>query len=254
MTELPDTLKYQDMKKFDVVVSNWNTWPDNVTRLTKEWENDFSKYIKNGGGVVSFHAGASSFYRWDDYHRIGIGRWGKDTKHGVQTKGKDILCLISNILSQKEYHDFYITDEIWEKTDIYPDAKPLASVSATDIKDGHQINENAVFVSQTGKGRSFYTILGHNERALLNSGLQTLLLRATQWVAQGDVTIEPPAEIDKRTESHVNKLNWKQTDTTLILKNDSDIDLAIQFQQPFRETIFSSSLCREVCNYLYRSA
>ena len=98
----------------------------------------------------------------------------------------------------KGLRDFYIIDEIWEKTDIYPGSQALATVTATDEKDGHLINENAVFVSQTGKGRSFFTTLGHNERALLNSGLQTLLLRATQWVSQRDVTIEPPSEMKEK--------------------------------------------------------
>ena len=39
----------------------------------------------------------------------------------------------------KGLRDFYIADEIWEKTDIYPGAKALASVTGTDEKDGHLI-------------------------------------------------------------------------------------------------------------------
>jgi len=73
---MPDTLPYNELIKFDVVVSNWNNWPDSTFRLTKEWENDFLKYVKRGGGVISIHAGACSFYTWKDYHQIGIGRWG----------------------------------------------------------------------------------------------------------------------------------------------------------------------------------
>ena len=89
-TDLPDTLKYDDLKHFDVVVSNWNTWPDNNQRFTEEWEKDFMKYVRKGGGTLFLHAGASSFYGWEEYHRIGIGRWGKETNHGEQTKRKDL--------------------------------------------------------------------------------------------------------------------------------------------------------------------
>jgi type 1 glutamine amidotransferase len=236
VTNLPDTLKYSDLKKFDVILSNWNMWPDSVARLTKEWENDFSRYVENGGGVVTFHAGATSFYRWDDYHRIGIGRWGKDTKHSTAV-GKVTVFDQQHPIT-KGLSDFYITDEIWEKTDIHPDAIPLASVTATDIQDSHQINENAIFVSKAGRGRTFYINLGHDQRAVLNSGFQTLLLRATQWAAKHDVTIEPPAELAKRTGSPLSKLNWQQSDTTLTLLNNADKIWQFNFNNRFGRPYF----------------
>jgi type 1 glutamine amidotransferase len=237
ITELPDTLTYREFKKYDVLVSNWNTWPDNNLRLSQKWENDFLRYVKEGGGAVFIHAGASSFYGWNEYHQIGIGRWGKETKHGAQTKGK-ISGFDNNQPITKGFGDFYITDEIWEKTDIYPGAKAIANVTATDEKDSHQINENAVFVSQTGKGRSFYTTLGHNERALLNSGLQTLLLRATQWVSQRKVTIELPPDMRVSVNPGEKNLNWIQSDTTLILRKDSGKVWQFNFNDRFGKPYF----------------
>jgi uncharacterized protein len=190
VTEKPDTLTYRELKKYDVVLSNWNSWPDNDFRMTKEWEADFLKYVQEGGGVLFFHAGASSFYGWNEYHQMGIGRWGKDTKHGAQTKGK-IYGFDKKHPITKGLTDFYIFDEIWENTDIYPGAQVLAYVTATDVKDGHSISGPSVFVNTIGKGRCFYTIMGHDEKVLLNSGLQTILLRAAQWTAGRQVTIEP---------------------------------------------------------------
>ena len=237
ITELPDTLTYNELIKYDVVVSNWNTWPDNDLRLTKEWENDFLRYVKEGGGVLFIHAGASSFYSWDEYHQMGIGRWGKETKHGVQTKGK-IYGFDQSHPITKGFSDFYIIDEIWEKTDVYPEAQTLASVTATDEKDGHLISEKAVFVNQIGKGHSFFTTLGHNERALLNSGMQTLLLRAAQWVANREVTITPPAGLKEKATTEVNNFRWNQSDTTLCLMNNSDICWQYNFHNRFGNTYF----------------
>jgi type 1 glutamine amidotransferase len=237
ITELPDTLTYRELKKFDVIVSNWNTWPDNNFRLSENWEKDFSRYISEGGGAVFIHAGASSFYGWDEYHRIGIGRWGKETKHGKQTKGKISDFDINHPIT-KGLKDFYIIDEIWEKTDIDPEAKALATITSSDSTDGHIINEKAAFVSETGKGRSFYTTLGHNERALLNSGLQTLLLRATEWVSRRDISTEPLSEMAERTTPAKNVLNWTQTDTTLILRNDSDKIWQFNFNNRFGKPYF----------------
>lgn len=131
ITDLPDTLTYKELKKYDVVVSNWNTWPDNNLRLTDKWEKDFLKFIREGGGTMFIHAGASSFYGWPEYHQIGIGRWGKETKHSEQTKGR-ISEFDPEHPITKGLKDFFIIDEIWEKTDIVPGAIALASVAATD--------------------------------------------------------------------------------------------------------------------------
>ena len=188
VTEIPETLNYKELIKYDVVVSNWNSFPDNDYRMPEEQEQDFGRYVKDGGGAVFIHAGASSFYDWDEYHYIGIGRWGKETSHGKLTKGKIHEFNKTHPIT-KGLSDFYIIDEIWENTDIHPKSKSIASIIANDEENGHLIIEPAIFVTQFGKGRSFYTILGHNELALLNTGLQTILLRATQWVAHREVTI-----------------------------------------------------------------
>ena len=42
-TNLPDTLTHKNLSEYDVIVSNWNTWPDNNLRMTREREDDFLK-------------------------------------------------------------------------------------------------------------------------------------------------------------------------------------------------------------------
>lgn len=221
-TANPDTLRYSALRKYDVIVSNWNTWPDNDLRLTKEWENDFLKYVSEGGGAVFIHAGASSFYKWDEFHQIGIGRWGKETKHDEPAKGKVFGFDQTNPIT-KGLREFYIVDEIWQKTDIWTGARVIASVSATDEKDNHIISEPALLINFTGKGRSFYTSLGHDERALLNKGLQTIILRATQWAAQREVTIETPVDLSQLNSIKGNDLRWEQSDTTFSLINNTTV-------------------------------
>ncbi len=221
VSEKPDTLTYNKLKKFDVVVSNWNEWPDTNIRMTKSWETDFLRYVKKGGGAVFIHAGASSFYSWKEYHQMGIGRWGKETRHGKLTKAKIYGFDTTHPITQG-LRDFYTFDEIWEKTDIYPGVTALASVSVTNEKDSVVINEPAMFVNHTGNGLSFYTILGHDERAFINSGLQTILLRATQWVSHHEVTIKTPLDLKETSTSKSNNFSWEQSDTSLCLTADSE--------------------------------
>lgn len=238
VTDKPDTLNYNSLRKFDVLVSNWNSWPDNTFRMSTEWENDLLEYVRNGGGIVFFHAGASSFYGWKDYKQMGIGRWGINTSHGEPSKGK-IYGFDQDHPITKGFKDFFIIDEIWEKTDIYPGITGLASVSASDEKDGHPVSEPAIFVNQTGKGRSFYTILGHDERALLNSGLQTLLLRAAQWCAGKPVTIPVPAEFSRKDKQTGNILTWDETDTSVAIKNHEDIIWKFNYNDRFGKPYFN---------------
>jgi type 1 glutamine amidotransferase len=217
VTENPDTLNINSLKRYDVIVSNRNTWPDNDARMNPEWEKDFLRFIEEGGGAVFIHAGASSYYSWDEYHRIGIGRWGNETSHGLPQKGK-VHGFDQTHPVTRGLMDFYITDELWEKTDIHPDANSIGSLSWTDETDGRQKNEKALFTSLTGKGRSFYTILGHDERALLNTGLQILLIRGTLWAAGINNMPEPSAELAVN-DGNNNLLSWEKTDTTFCLKN-----------------------------------
>ena len=237
VTEKPDTLSYAFFKKYQVVISNWNTWPDNKIRMSSQWERDFERYVNEGGGVLSFHAGASSFYDWDAYHRIGIGRWGKETRHGPRTKGH-VYGFDQNNPVTKGMSDFYIMDEVWEKSDIYPGSIAIGSISAKDEKDGHLIDYPAVFVNQTGKGKCFFTALGHDERALLNSGLQTLLLRAAQWCAGKKITVEIPYDLKIKGEQEKDKFNWNKTDSTLTLKNHSSIVWQFNYNDQFGKPFF----------------
>ena len=237
VSDIPDTLTYSTLKKFQLVISNWNTWPDNKIRMNSQWEGDFLRYVNEGGGVLSIHAGASSFYDWEPYHRIGIGRWGKETRHGPRTRGH-IYNLDQGHPITMGMGSFYIMDEIWENTDIYPGSKAIGSLTAKDEKDGHLIDVSSIFVSQNGKGRCFFTTLGHDERALLNSGLQTLLLRAGQWCAGKEVTIEIAGDLKNSAKTPKDQLSWYKTDTTLALMNHSDIIWQFNGQNRFGKPYF----------------
>jgi type 1 glutamine amidotransferase len=237
VTEKPDTFSCTSLKKFHLVISNWNSWPDNKMRMSNEWETDFLRYINEGGGFLSFHAGASSFYDWGAYHRIGIGRWGKETSHGPVTLGR-IYGFDQGHPVTKGMSDFFITDEIWEKSDIYPGSKVIGSLSAKDAKDGHPIEATAIFTNQTGKGRSFFTTLGHDERALLNTGLQTLLLRAAQWCAGRGVTINVPYCMNGKEIPVKDQLSWIKTDTSCALTNHSEILWQYNFNNRFGKSYF----------------
>ena len=236
VTEDPDTLTFENIKNYDVLVSNWNNWPDNDLVWNPDQEAAFKKYIEEGGGMVIIHAGGSSYYGSDVYHQISIGRWGEETLHSKPTIGKihdfDQGHPITTGLER-----FYIMDELWEKAEIYPGARSLASVSGTDEDDGHEIREEAVFINEIEKGRIFYTILGHDERAFFNTGLQTLLLRATEWAATGKVTYALPQDL-KNLSGFGESFVWAQSDTTLQLFNGENLVWQYNLNNRFGKSYF----------------
>ncbi len=237
VTNKPDTLKYADLKKFDLVLSNASALPDKNIRFSSQWEADFLRYVGEGGGTLFFHSGSSTFYGWEAFLPIGIGRWGEATYHDAPVVAK-VDGLDQQHPITKGMKGFRIMDEIWEKTELMAGAKAIGSLSATNAKDGHAIQEPAIFVNQIGKGRSFFTILGHDERALVNSGLRALLLRAAQWCAGRAVTIDPPAEIDLAKSDQKPVLSWSETDTTLALMNKKDVVWQFNYNDRFQRPYF----------------
>lgn len=237
VTNKPDTMTYEKFKKFDLIVSNASTLPDNNIRMDSRWEADFLKYVQEGGGTLFFHSGASTYYGWDAFFPVGIGRWGKATHHDAPVVAK-VVNLDQRHPVTKGMDGFQIMDEIWEETELYPGAKSIGSLTATNAKDGHPINEPAIFVNQVGKGRSFFTLLGHDERAMVNSGLRALLLRAAQWCAGREVTINPPAEVDLRKINSKPQYGWNETDTTLALVNGKDVVWQFNYNDRFQRPYF----------------
>jgi len=70
-----ERLRQPDFSKYDVVVNNFGygaaDWP-------AETQAAFTKFISEGGGMVSVHAADNCFPRWREYNEmIGLGGWGK---------------------------------------------------------------------------------------------------------------------------------------------------------------------------------
>jgi type 1 glutamine amidotransferase len=191
VTEKPDTLRSGDFANFDVLLSNWNSWPENDLRWPPELEEGLLEYIRSGGGMVFFHASTSAFYEWPEFREISTAAWVEDTWHGekgpVSVSFSDHEHPITAGLS-----DFRIFDELWINAGSGNGFQVLGTASAIYPQNNNREGDEpqpAVFVKEYGKGRIFHTILGHDPRAVRNTGFQILLLRGTEWAATGEVSL-----------------------------------------------------------------
>ena len=50
VTDNPEALKPGDLADYDVIVSNWNSWPENDLRWSADFEKELLAFVENGGG------------------------------------------------------------------------------------------------------------------------------------------------------------------------------------------------------------
>jgi len=181
-----------DFGKYDVVVLDYegDEWSDPTKQA-------FVKYVKNGGGLVSFHATDNAFPRWPEFNEmIGIGGWGLqlDGSLGARTEaagpkvrwrdGRMVLDDSPGLATHPPKHDFAIDvrapdhpimrglparwmhadDELYSQ--LRGPAKNL-EVLATAFADPAKHkgasgeHEPVLMTIRYGQGRVFHTTLGH---------------------------------------------------------------------------------------------
>ena len=190
VTDNPENIDPSKLNQYDVILSNWNDWPE-VTghRWNPDLEKAFLNFVAGGKGLVVIHAGSSALQDWPEYQQIAGGTWELGvTGHGPIHTFK-VSIADENHPVMRGLKDFYLKDELWHRTKFQPDIDVIGSAYSSPEKKGTGENEPVVIITQYGKGRGFYCVLGHNEATMRNNAWKTLLLRGTEWAATGDVTI-----------------------------------------------------------------
>ena len=244
ITEKPDTLKLFDFMPYDVVVSNWNSFPKTNLRWPDVTEKALLDYIKKGGGFVTFHASSSAFYEWPEFKEIRAAEWLMDsTWHG---KNSVTRVIIENELHPvtKGMSGFRIFDEMWVDAGRNQKFEVLGSVTNDDISGRGIGNQPGIMVSGYGKGRIFHTVLGHDVRAMRNTGFKAVLTRGTEWAATGKVTPSLPREISE-SNPKTQKFSWQRTDTTFALFRGKELVWQYNFNtkhgKPFFHPVYTGN-------------
>ncbi len=194
ITNRPDTLNYQDLRLFDAVISNWNSFPDNDLVWPRETEDGLLRFLKEGGGVLFFHASTSALYKWPEFKKISTGAWVENTWHGPPGQVEVVIENQKHPIT-KGLRDFETFDELWFNAELNKDFQVLGSALNDTVLSGELEKQPAISVFNFGKGRIFHTILGHDVRAMKNIGFQTLILRGAEWVATAKVTQKLPVQM-----------------------------------------------------------
>jgi type 1 glutamine amidotransferase len=189
---------HPDFAAFDVVVSNYNglPWPD-ATKAA------FEKYVRDGGGFVSYHAADNAFPDWPAYNEmIGVGGWGgrKNAQGGncghhgnrlpFQITVRDGESPIVRGLPTVWMH---AADELYDSLcGPLQDGAIVATAYSDPANKGTGLSEPMLMTLHYGRGRVFHTTLGHDVAAMQSVDFIVTLQRGSEWSATGNVTQKVP--------------------------------------------------------------
>ena len=205
-----------DFRKYDVIVLNYNgdSWPE-------ETNGDFEEYVKEGGGLVIYHAADNTFPEWKEFNRmIGLGGWGdRNEKVGPRLSWENGRIVRDDSPgragSHGKRHEFLVVSRQpehpimkglnprWKHTqdELYDSLRGPAEnldLLATAYSDpetgGTGKHEPILFTVTYEKGRVFHTVLGHDDVSCSGVGFMTTFARGTEWAATGEVTLPVPED------------------------------------------------------------
>ncbi|HBE39851.1 MAG TPA: trehalose utilization [Bacteroidales bacterium] len=216
-----DMIKFNpDFSRYKLVVLDYVGDP-----WSEKTNSEFVDYVKNGGGVVVYHASCMAFPDWKEYNEMtGLGGWmNRNEKDGpyVYYVGNQLIFDTTRgpAGSHGDAHEFEVrtrntghpvtkglpvrwmhgTDELYQQLrGPAKNMQVLATAFADTSFKGTGRNEPVLLALEYGKGRIFNTLLGHAGEgggpAMQCTGFIVTLQRGAEWAATGAVTQIIPAD------------------------------------------------------------
>lgn len=162
-----NALQADRLKGFDLVVFYYT-----VGSITEEQKRGLMNFTAAGKGFVTFHSGADSF-RGDPDYRAFVG--GHFIGHPAY-RSYQVSVTENDLPITAGIEEFMITDEQY-----ILDYDPRVKVLANALHKGKLMP--VLWTRDWGKGRVFYSALGHDAKACRQEMFLTTLLRGAAWAA-----------------------------------------------------------------------
>ena len=167
--------------------------------ISEEGKKALLDFVKSGKGFVGVHSATDTFYKWPEYGEMIAGYFDRHPWHtDVTVRVEDRSFPATAHLGES----FKIKDEIYqfknwsrEKTHVLLSLDP----NSVDLnaKDVHRTDKDfaLAWAHPYGKGRVFYSALGHRDEVWQDERFQKFLVNGTLWamgVKKSEVKIGNP--------------------------------------------------------------
>jgi type 1 glutamine amidotransferase len=200
--EEPRAITADALKGYAAVLLNYNG-----PRFAPAAEKAIEEYIRGGGGFIAFHhASYGEFFgmrwvdgkwrdgaaseAWAEYPKIIGASWeaakiGHARRWTFTVDWKDRAHPVAAGLGP----GFTANDELYHRLNLSPTAHVLADALSPTGIGGTGRREPLIWTNNYGRGRVFYTVLGHDTMAFYQPGMMNAFARGVEWAATGGVTI-----------------------------------------------------------------
>lgn len=214
--------------RYGAVVLNYNgdAW-------SGQTRSAFDEYVRDGGGVVIYHAADNAFPEWKQFQQmIAVGGWGNRTTDtfGPMIRFRGGKAVLDSTSRRCGNHGRRLPFQVTLRDRKHPIAHGLPPVwmhagdelydslcgpardftllgTAHSLPTNHGTNEQEpmLLTIRYGKGRVFHTTLGHDVPAMECVGFISTFERGTEWAATGKVTLKVPADFPGPNEPSLRK-------------------------------------------------
>jgi uncharacterized protein len=198
---LPETIAKFDAFLFETTGDLTAEGGDNQPPMPKEGKKALLDAIAAGKGFVGCHCASDTFHSkgdaWKNQDKDQIDPYiamvgGEFIRHGAQQES-EMRVVDDTFPATKGMHDFKLKEEWYSLRNFNPDLHVLIVQETTGMR-GDEYERPAypaTWARMHGKGRVFYTSMGHREDVWENPMFDRMLLGALSWAVgnvNGDVT------------------------------------------------------------------
>ena len=191
----------ENLAKYDALIFNNATHSQEL--FNKEQQEAILNYVKNGGGFIGIHSASDcgtsvgkSKKAWPEITEMIGGAfdghpWTHKGMYGIRNEDPK-----HPLVAPFEGKNFKISDEIYKYKDYKREnQRVLWTIDMLESykHKGRKDHDHAVlWVKEYGKGRVFFSALGHNESVFANAKILQVWLNGIQF-AMGDIDVDTAA-------------------------------------------------------------
>ena len=155
--------------------------------LNKAQQGAFERYMEKGGGYVGIHSATDTEFDWEWYGKL-VGAYFKD--HPAVQEADLYIQNPNHPATEGLPEQWTITDEWYNFRDIQKDIHVLITIDEDSYKGGGNGEWHPIsWFKEHGKGRVFYTGLGHRPEIYQDPLFLKHLLGGISYAVYGDDTL-----------------------------------------------------------------